>query len=152
MRCWASPTELMCIILDTNAFSDYVNKTPDMQPVRRWLEGDKGAKPKGKLVYSPTPVIKREIHDHARFGRKLKTLLQAGRVKTVSSDLVSKEEKILGKIESDDPHVLALAIASGVRVLVSRDKKLGVDFKRLTRGSIYKYARHKRLLTNDLCP
>ena len=110
-------------------------------------------KPKGKLVYSPTAVIKREFHDHAQFGRKLKALLQAGRVKTVSSDLVNEEEKTLGKIESDDPHILALAKASGVRVLVSRDKKLGVDFKGLTgERSIYKYAKHKRLLTNDLCP
>ncbi len=110
-------------------------------------------RPKGKLVYSPTPVIKREFHDHAQFGRKLKTLLQAGRVKTVSSELVNEEEKTLGKIKSDDPHILALAKASGVRVLVSRDKKLGVDFKRLTgERSIYKYQTHKRLLTNDLCP
>ena len=142
----------MCIILDTNAFSDYLNEKPYTQPIRRWLEGDKGVKPKGKLVYSPTPAIEREVDKHARFGRKLEALAEAGRVKMVQPALVNKKQEILGKIESDDPHVLALAIASGVRVLVSRDKKLGVDFKRLTRGSIYKYARHKRLLTNDLCP
>lgn len=152
MRFLASPTELMCIILDTNAFSDYVNEKPYMQPVRRWLEGGKGVRPKGKLVYSPTPVIEKEIRNHAKFGLQLKALRQAGRVKEVRSDLVNKKQDTLGKIESDDPHILALAIAGGVRVLVSRDKKLGVDFKRLTRGSIYKYQTHKRLLTNDLCP
>lgn len=68
MRFLASPTELMCIILDTNAFSDYVNEKPYMQPVRRWLEGGKGVRPKGKLVYSPTPVIEKEIRNHAKFG------------------------------------------------------------------------------------
>ena len=57
----------MCIILDANAFSEYVNGTSDMQPVLRWLEGAKGVKPKGKLVYSPTSAIKKEIRKHAKF-------------------------------------------------------------------------------------
>lgn len=71
---------------------------------------------------------------------------------TVPSALVDREEKTLGKIKSNDPHLLALAIASRVRVLVSRDTNLGEDFKRLTSGSIYKNASHQRLLTRDLCP
>lgn len=72
----------------------------------------------------------------------------------------AQEERLLQNIEllSDDPHVLALALESGTRLLYSHDRRLGKDFKNGNiipnpRGKVYKtdkngdftYA-HQRLL------
>ncbi len=142
----------MCIILDANAFSDYLDNAPDMAPVRHWLEGTTNVKPKGKLVYSPEKTITKEVYTHQRFHRKFRALRQQGRVKMISLCLVEKEATSLSNLKSDDPHILALAIAGHVRVLVSKDKNLQQDFKRLTRGKIYQKASHEHLLIRDLCP
>lgn len=52
--------------------------------------------------------------------------------------------------KSDDPHILALALVSGVRLLCSRDTALHADFKnpRILRpaGSVYQNRRHRHLL------
>ena len=143
----------MCIILDTNAFSNYVNGESDTEPVRQWLEGRGHVRPKGKIVYSPTTAIKKEIARHEGFRLKILELQRANRVRIISPMKVKKREGDLGEIKSDDPHILALALEGQVGVLVSQDKKLGEDFKRLTggRGRIYKKASHKHLLTKDLC-
>ncbi len=70
-----------------------------------------------------------------------------------------------GKCASNDLHVLALAQASGARLLYSNDRALQRDFKNKNlidrpRGKVYSTLwylsvedNHKRLLRNeDLCP
>lgn len=140
----------MCIILDASCFSDYVRKTPDMDPVRRWLEGTRHTKRMGKLAYSPTPKFKKEVSKH-RFERQLKEMRRAGILKEVPVAKVQEAERGLREIKSNDPHVVALAIAGNVSVLVSRDKDLHEDFKTLAGGKVYQRASHSHLLTPDLC-
>ena len=57
---------------------------------------------------------------------------------------------------SDDVHILALARASGARLLYTGDKNLMTDFKTKSiidnpRGKIYSNAKQKNLLKPGLC-
>lgn len=56
---------------------------------------------------------------------------RSGRVKRVDDNTLLIEEQRLGSLvlDSDDPHVLALAISSGCRLLYTADKALIRDFK-----------------------
>ena len=84
-------------------------------------------------------------------------------------EVLSKQAEIEEELESDDPHVIALAMVAGIRVLVVQrqpdeplrgrrrrargaDTALQRDFKRLANGSVYITASHRHLLTKDLCP
>lgn len=140
----------MCIILDTNLYTDYVRKSPDMKPVRRWLEGTRKSSRRGKLAYSPTPKFEAEIRKHP-FKRKLTELSRAGLLKVIPVPKVREAEMDLPPLKSDDPHIVALAIAGNVSVLVSNDKDLHEDFKQVARGKVYQNATHRHLLTADLC-
>jgi len=72
----------------------------------------------------------------------------------VSSQKVESEaNRLKGAIKSNDKHIIALAKVSEVNVLVSLDKDLHKDFKKLIKdGKVYQKANHKRILHNDLCP
>lgn len=140
----------MCIILDANLFTDYMKRTPDMQPVWRWLEGVRGSQRRGKLAYSPTDKFQAEIRKHP-FKTKLVELRRAGLLREVPVAEVKEAESGLPPLKSDDPHVVALAVAGKVSVLVSRDQDLHADFKKLAGGKVYQTAAHKRLLKPDLC-
>lgn len=64
-----------------------------------------------------------------------------------------KNDEIKDEIKSDDPHIIALALIAGVKVLVSKDNKLIADFKgHVSRGKVYKTKSHRHLLTKDTCP
>ena len=93
--------------------------------------------------------------------------LNSGRIRRVNeSEVTTKTQELRGKglHRSDDPHVLALAIVSGARLLYSNDGALQRDFKdkRLIddpRGKVYSTLEgkdfqraHQRLLQRkDLC-
>lgn len=138
----------MCIILDANLFSDYLQNTPDMAPVRQWLEGSK--RRRGKLAYSPTAKFKAEVRRHP-LRDKLVELRRAGLLKEVPTTKVAEEEEKLPDLKSDDFHVVALAVAGHVSLLVSRDQALHKDFKDVVGGKVYQRAAHRHLLTPDLC-
>lgn len=140
----------MCIILDANLFTDYMKKTPDMQPVRRWLECARGSRRRGKLAYSPTDKFRAEIQKHP-FRTKLVELRRAGLLKEIPAAEVEEAEGDLPPLKSDDSHIVALAVAGKVSVLVSRDQDLHDDFKKLAGGKVYQKATHKHLLKPDLC-
>ena len=48
--------------------------------------------------------------------------------------------------------IVALAMVAGVNVLVSRDKDLHDDFKRIVNGKVFQNEKHKHLLRRDTCP
>ena len=127
-----------------------------MQPVWRWLEGAQEtrrrgkATRRGKLAYSPTEKFNDEVKKHP-FKTKLFELRRAGLLKVVPAAEVKEAEDALPPLKSDDAHIVALAVAGKVSVLVSRDKNLHADFKNLARGKVYQTAKHKRLLKPDLC-
>lgn len=62
-------------------------------------------------------------------------------------------EAEFGNIRSNDPHILALARAAGVRLLYTKDGKLRSDFKdrKFIGGAIYKGRADAGLLTEDAC-
>lgn len=137
----------MCIILDANLFGKFDDPhNEDMQPVHRWL-----SKQYGKVVYSDTESLRNEWKKGG--SRLLERLRQDGSLKLVSRTDVEKMERALaGKIESDDPHIVALALVAAVRVLVSNARALHRDFKNIVGGSIYQTKSHTRLLKRDTCP
>lgn len=61
-----------------------------------------------------------------------------------------------GQLRSNDPHILALARASGARLLYTADKDLIADFKNprivsRPRGKVYSGAANARLLAGASC-
>ena len=137
----------MCIILDANLFGSFDDpRNENMKPLHRWL-----SKQYGKIVYSDTPKLQDEW---SRGGsRLLERLRQDGSLKLVASAEVEVVESTLsGNIESDDEHIVALALVAGVRVLVSNDRALHQDFKNIVGGKVYQTKSHARLLRRDTCP
>ena len=153
----------MCIILDANCFGSFRDSSnQDMQPVRRWL-----AQKNGKIAYSDTLKFRDEWKSS---GRDIREMNRAGQLKLIPKHAVlGKQVEIEEDLESDDPHVIALALVAGIRVLVVQrqpeeplrgrrrrargaDPALQRDFKKFANGSVYVTASHRHLLTKDLCP
>lgn len=83
----------------------------------------------------------------------LRRLDQMGRVRIIDSSLVEAEQEqvlALGLCCSDDPHIIALARVSDVRLLCSDDADLAKDFTNVSliepRGKVYKKAAHRHLI------
>ena len=153
----------MCIILDANCFGDFRNSSnEDMQPVHKWLDGRNG-----KIAYSDTGKFRCEWK---RGGLDYRALNRAGQLKLIPGDeVLAQQEELIGRLESDDPHVIALALVAEIKVLVVQrqpdeprqrgrprarggDTALQRDFKRWVRGKVYVTSSHKHLLTKDTCP
>ena len=153
----------MCIILDANCFGDFRNgSNKDMQPIRRWL-----AQRNGKIAYSDTAKFKSEWKTR---GLNYKELNRAGQLKLIpKEEVLEKQAELNGDLESDDPHVIALAIVAKIKVLVVQrqpdeplkggrrrarggDTALQRDFKKWALGSVYITACHVHLLTKDTWP
>lgn len=153
----------MCIILDANCLGDFRNRSnEDLQPVRKWLD-----ERNGNIAYSDTDKFRSEWK---RGGLDYRTLNRAGQLKLIpGEEVLAKQRELTGQLESDDPHVIALAIVARIRVLVvqrqkmeprkgkkrpkrSADTDLVRDFKEVVRGKVYLNKAHKHLLTRDTCP
>ena len=137
----------MCVILDANSYSDFLDAdNTGMRPLRDWL------RTQGKLVYAPTRRMKAELDSHGQMRKRLVEYSQAGRVKELAGEEVVTKEAELTDLSSDDAHIVALALVARVDVLVSHDKNLHDDFKRLVKGKVYQNEKHKHLLRRDTCP
>ena len=143
----------MCVIVDTNTFGKFKNPADeDMAPVWKWLD-DKN----GKIVYSNTKKFEDEW-ERGRMSHLRDQMMRAGQLKLVSEGVQEKADELKNKIASNDEHIIALAIVSGVTVLVSYregDGDLFADFKNreLVRGKVYTRKAHaQRMLTKDTCP
>ena len=137
----------MCIILDANMFGRFDDpNNEDLKPVHRWL-----SKQYGKIVYSDTPTLRDEWKRGG--SRLLERLRQDGSLKLVSrSDVEARRESLAGRIQSNDEHIVALALVAAAKVLVSNDQALHQDFKNLVGGSVYQTKSHAHLLGTDTCP
>ena len=144
----------MCIIVDTNTFHKFKEAdNEDMEPVWTWLE-----KRDGKIAYASTEKLEDEW-DNGGMQNLRNQLRQAGKLKVVSSeDVQEKADELKGEIESDDEHIIALAIVASVKVLISYregDRDLFDDFrdKSLVGGRVYTRKAHaQRMLKKDTCP
>ncbi len=144
----------MCIIVDTNKLGDLLADpaSEDSGPIRDWLNRGKGS-----IVYSTDGRFAKEIRGRAR--AKLAVYEQAGRATKIPGSRFADDERNLktrANLRSDDPHVLALARAAGVRLLYTADRDLISDFtdRRVIdrpRGKVYSGARNAALLTSSAC-
>lgn len=149
ISCSGYPNESgeMCLILDANKFSDYVNPdSEDMEPVRRWM------KRSGKLVYSPTEKLKQELDRHDQMRQQLDRYREDGSLRLYPAQEVEQIKTKLPLLKSDDPDIIALACVAGVKLLVSGDTDLHADFKSIVGGSVYQTRNHRNLLRPDTCP
>ena len=143
----------MCIIVDANRLGKLLAEPPDEDavPIRQWLEDG------GILVYSTSGKFARELGAKAR--RQLANYGRAGRARLIAAERFADEERRLQQdeqLKSDDPHVLALALASGARLLYTGDKRLVADFKDAKliskpRGRVYSSAANADLLSPTTC-
>lgn len=138
----------MCLILDANKYSDFLNEdNEDMKPVRYWIEKT------GKIVYSPTRKMNEELERHGSMKGKFFEYRRAGRLKIIDMERVNQEETKLTGISSNDAHIIALARAANAKLLVSGDKRLHEDFlQEINQGKIYQRKEHKHLLKSNTCP
>lgn len=144
------------MIIDANRLGKFLADPPDEDtlPIRNWLHRRVGA---GMLVYSTGEDFESELGAKAR--TRLADYARAGRARFVPADRFKKDQDKLrasDQLRSDDPHVLALARASGARLLYTGDDNLKADFKnhhliRSPRGKIYSGAANADLLTSSAC-
>ena len=146
----------MCIIVDANRLGGFLGEPPHEEavPIHKWLERRSGS---GMIVYSTGGKFAGELGAKAR--KKLSAYVQAGKARLEPADRFADDEDVLrssGLLRSDDPHVLALARASGARLLYTGDEKLVADFKNAAlisqpRGKVYSNAANAGLLTSSTC-
>lgn len=108
-----------------------------------------------------------ELYGSNDIKKRMSELAQAGKIREVNNkdtDNLTRDLKQKKRCQSDDEHIIALAIISGARLLYSNDKKLHKDFKNKSlidnpRGKVYSTAikkefteDHSNLLARtDLC-
>lgn len=142
----------MCLIIDTNVAARVFSSDADtdFQPVRDSLFRPHGLK--AKLIYGGK--LLEECHRMQDLVFLLVELQRQNRVVFFADDVVNDEEErvaALGICRSNDPHVLALARVSGVRLLCTHDGDLITDFTNediihTPRGKVYQRAEHAPLL------
>ena len=140
----------MCVIVDVNIARHVLIEITDAY------------RPLSKAIYDGRlPIVHggKLTDEYKKNGELLDSVValdQAGLAKRISEKLINQElSKIDTKCSSDDEHIVALARASGARLLCSDDRALQEDFgsKGLVdkpRGRIYKNQTHKHLI-RDSC-
>lgn len=146
--------EFMCVIIDASvagrAFA--IPCEDDFAPLWKWIE-----EKDGKLVFGLGGKFGKELGALPHAKRRVRELSRAGRAIQISGEKLASEERAIEKLticKSNDAHVLALALASGTRVLCTDDQDLETDFKNpdivsSPRGKIYKNASHRHLLKHN---
>jgi hypothetical protein len=138
----------MCLILDANIVHKvFRSPSADYRPVQKALAGRRAT-----LVYGGG--LRREYVKMGWFRSILRRLDQAGAARILPDnevDACTRSVVRAGGYRSDDPHILALALVAGVRLLCSEDNDLSADFTngaiiRRPRGNVYCRAGHARLL------
>ena len=136
----------MCLILDTCKYRDYLSDKVDMKPVKTWHR-----KHGNKFVYSPTKVMSDELRRTKKMHRNFKHWIRYGKVKQIDKQKVEKrmcqlEKRTVELLKSNDIDIIALALVSKVKLLVSGDKKLKEDFSHIVGGNTYEKKEEEYLL------
>ncbi|MCD4727970.1 MAG: hypothetical protein K8R46_09930 [Pirellulales bacterium] len=145
----------MCVIVDASV-AGLVFTVPykaEYVPLWRWIE-----ERDGKIVYGGK--LADELGRVPTARKRLVKLKQAGLALFFPGKKVATKEKAVrksGLCRSNDPHVIALALVSGARVLCADDRDLETDFtnRQLVpnigkqQGKIYKNAGHQHVLKHN---
>ena len=143
----------MCLIVDTDRMARFlaIPEHPDATPIHQWLR--RGV---GRVVYSVDGSFEHELSRSMR--DRLRDYARAGRARFIPGARFLEDEQRLrdeGILQSNDAHVLALARASGARLLYTGDTDLKTDFKNTEivrpKGKIYSGAKNKGLLNANTC-
>ncbi|MCY4523394.1 MAG: PIN domain-containing protein [Halobacteriovoraceae bacterium] len=141
----------MCVIIDANMFGPYLKSNDQgMKFLKEWIE-EHG----GKITYSPTSSLKSEWNKSPNMWQLMVKYRERGKLKHIDKHKVEIIQKELLKkhdLKSNDSHIIALAMAAKVKVLVSKDQNLIEDFKNIIKGKTYKGTQQKKLLRKDTCP
>ena len=151
----------MCAIVDAIVAGEVfgANRSPAGKEFFDWINQRPGRLvAAGKLLAELKKTPAREWARQAIISGRIKTVKE-GDVEALASEL--RRQQIC---RSNDPHVIALAVISGARLLYSNDGNLQDDFKTKSlidkpRGKVYSTleskdstATHKKLLARkDLC-
>lgn len=138
----------MCIILDANCLGLFVSADGSMAPVSTYFIRN------GSIAIGGSK-LKAEYRNNKKFVSFLAELMKKGQVHKINDSAVDDLEGIIATrpdAKSDDPHILAIAVLSNARVLISHDQPLHQDFTSTNfftpKGRIYQNPRHRRLLSN----
>ena len=139
----------MCAIVDANVAGRFFSKPPDPEllPLWKWIDD-------GKSILVVWGRLRDELEAIGRAAEQIRIWAQAGLVGLVPNEEVEAETASVagtGLCVSDDEHVIALARASGARLLCSEDQLLHADFRNRElisgpRGAVYQNATHAHLL------
>ncbi len=148
----------MCIIIDTCAlasvFSEESQDHQDFKAVRDWIVNRDG-----KVVFGGTRY-NTELRNAGKYRRLFAEFERAGKVIRVSDADVDGVEVSAKELEPardfDDPHLVAIVVVSGCRLLCTNDKR-AIRFVTQTRfyprpvrrPKIYSRLRHAPLLSDD---
>ncbi len=114
-------------IVDVNAHETVCGRGKIDRDLRNWLEKD------GTLCYTAIGRFHKELSKTPAYQDLLKTWRDGGIALQVLPKELAHAKGILKPhlpgLVSDDSHILELAIASGVEVLVTHDGYLKTDFK-----------------------
>lgn len=148
----------MCLILDTNVFGAFFDpnneKHHEFIPVFNWVVYGKG-----KLVYGGTKY-KSEMKAAKKYIRFFASLQRAGKIVLVRDSDVDQREAELKRIEPsedfDDPHLVAIVLASECKVICTNDKRALPYVKRkdfykgkLKKPKIYQSTRNSSVLSDQ---
>lgn len=116
----------MCAIVDASVAYEVFGRrqTEAGRQFRDWLDNGHG-----QLVVGGSAL--KELTQNGNFRRWFQEALRAGgRVRQVPDETIREREGYLnrGPMRSNDQHVVALALASGARLLYTDDQRLQDDF------------------------
>ena len=126
----------MCAIVDANVSSQVFGDTlsPAGQHFLNWLTPSRG----GKLILGGK--LLEELSVLRTFPLWLRVARESGVAKIIPDDRVNAETTDLenqGVCQSNDAHVIALAMIGGARILFTNYLTLRRDFRRIIHGQIY---------------
>lgn len=149
----------MCAIVDANMASRFFGDPVDeeLKPLWDWIANGQGM----LIVGGQLAEELDQLGDARRLIREWERRRRAHVPSREEREEVTAETRRLkrtGQCRSDDPHVIALALVSGARLLCSADQRLHADFDdrdliNNPRGKVYQYASHAHLLQHSrACP
>lgn len=145
----------MCIVIDTNTLASVFKEDSELHdefiPVKEWILNGKG-----KIVFGGSDY-QAELKKYLSIFKELKV---GNKAVYISSDLVDKKKEEIKKLivnkNFDDPHIVALLMVSGCKLICSNDKRAFPYFTHKlffhpskNTPKIYSGKRNKRLLVDN---
>lgn len=85
----------MCIILDANCYSKYLDLSDeDMHPIRTWIESKNE---NAKLAYSPTKELISELRNYPKMLEPFLALQRENQIKFINEKDINQEKNTLMK-------------------------------------------------------